>query len=424
MATPFIPIPQGANLGFNTNQQNQNTSFGASPASSTAPLPSLGQTAKAPTLSAPSNAISSNMANPVDTNYFLKPGESINDYNARISSYNTSKSQSSPPPPPPPATPTPQSTTQPTNTNPYTATPPAYGGIIGSLATTASQPSPQFTQAYQDYLNAKNALQQSQAAEYGPEGALPKLAQTPIPLEFQQGRGAVLQQAFQAQQQQYAQSMAGAASVLGAATSQQQAQQQGLGAAAGLTAPQQVTPTNVPFNPVTGTYGSPAATAFGAGTGLQNIGNIEGQINVGQNVAQLNSYLGGAQVVGKNLNDLISSANINPQPITYVNGLLQFGADVMSNPQYRQFAGQLNDFVASLAPILGVGGNVTDMKTQMSNQIVNGLQSGQTIQQVVNYFLDQAKQKIIGLSAGGGAGVGTANTNPTTGLTFGSNIFQ
>lgn len=206
------------------------------------------------------------------------------------------------------------------------------------------------------------------------------------------------------------------------AIAEQQTQQSGLGAAGGLVQPTQAGPTNVPYYPGTGQYGTPAAGAYGTtgSSGLQNVGSIAGQINIGQNVTQLNSYLGGAQVIGSNLNSLISSANINPVGLTYANGLIQFGSKAMSDPNYQKFAGQINDFVASLAPILGVGGNVTDMKTQMSNQIVNGLQSGSTIQQVVSYFLSQAQQKIQGLQAGGGVNTGGTQTGTTFGSFFGS----
>lgn len=209
-----------------------------------------------------------------------------------------------------------------------------------------------------------------------------------------------------------------ATAALGAAQTQAARQAQTAETAAGYIQPQPYGITTTPYAPATNQFGNIAGTA--AGGGLQGVGNVQGQIGIGQNVAQLNSYLGGAQVVGNNLNDLITANNINPTGLTYANGALQFGATLMSDPAYQKFAGQINDFVASLAPILGVGGNVTDMKTQMSNSIVNALQSGSTIKDVVSYFLDQAKQKIGGLSAGGGAGVGSSqgNTQSAGGYNF------
>ena len=298
------------------------------------------------------------------------------------------------------------------NTNPYTSMAPTFAGLVGGIANTAAQPSQQYVDAQKQYLDYQNKIAALQSS-YAQSTA--NLDSEPIDLALASGQQGILSRLEAGKEAALSGQLAGAQAAAQTATGQQATQLGGLESAAGLVAPQQVSPTNVPYNPATGTYGTPASTAYGTGTnGLQAVGNIAGQINVGQNVTQLNSYLGGAQVVGNNLNQLIKDADINPTGITYLNGVIQFGADKMSNPQYREFAGQINDFVASLAPILGVGGNVTDMKTQMSNQIINGLQSGETITQVVDYFLKQAQQKIQGMSAGGGAG-GTQTQTSTGG---------
>lgn len=325
-----------------------------------------------------------------------------------------------------------------------------FPSVVGSLQSMAQTPAPQYNAAQNNSAQAQNALfnavpqqnanvqgatQNIQALqdEYAKQNGI--IGNSPIGLSEQGGEQGLLNQQYATKlgaaqtalqnaltgnaQEQAAFTGAGnlANSSAGIATGQQATQQSGLAAAGGLSQPQQVGPTNVPFNPAEGTYGAPAANAFGQG-GLQGVGALQGQIGVGQNVTQLNSYLGGANVVGQNLQQLIADNNINPTDLTYANQALQFGADKMSNPAYQKFAGQINDFVASLAPILGVGGSATDMKTQMSSQIVNALHSGSTISQVVQYFLDQAKQKVQGLSAGGGAGVGSSPAGG--GTTFGS----
>ncbi len=309
-----------------------------------------------------------------------------------------------------------QGNTQGQNTNPYFANSPSFGGLVGGLATTASSPTPQFTAAENQYNQANQQLQQlqtdaaTQAANIG--GSRTNLAEAG-------GETGILQNLVSGKEAALTGEMSAAQQAAQTATAQQQAQQSGLAAAGGLAQPQQVGPTNVPFNPTTEQYGSPAAGAYGGGNGLQSVGGIQGQMDIGQQVTQLNSYLGGANVVGSNLQKLISDNNINPTGITYANGAIQFGEQQMSNPQYQEFAGQINDFVSSLAPILGVGGSTTDMKTQMSSQIVNALQSGQSINQVIGYFLQQAQQKIQGLSSGGGAGLGSSSSGGS-GNTFGS----
>ena len=295
----------------------------------------------------------------------------------------------------------------------------AQNGLIGTAPSNNADVVAQ-QQKIQDLTNQYNGMSTAisggatNLAEAGGEqGLLQNLYASNLGAE-QQGLANIL--SGNAQQQTAYNEAGGLANTAASnATSQQGTQQSGQAAAARLAQPQQVSPTNVPYNPTSNTYGSPAATAYGSnGTdGLQSVGNISGQIGIGQNVAQLNSSLGGAQVVGQNLNKLISDNNINPTALTFANGALQLGAQYTSNAAYQQFQGQINDFIASLAPILGAGGNVTDMKTQMSSQIVNALQSGQSIQDTVNYFLDQAKQKIGGLSAGGGAGQSNGTNNTT-----------
>ena len=288
---------------------------------------------------------------------------------------------------------------------------PQFPGLVSRLGATAGTSTPEYQAAQEQYLGANQKLadlrQQEAIQNANIMGSRTNLSEAG-------GEQGLLQTLAAGKEAALTGEMSATQAAAQTATGQQQAEQAGLAAAGGLAQPSQAGPTNVPFNPITGEYGTPAAGAFGQG-GLQGVGAIQGQIGVGQNVTQLNSYLGGAQVVGKNLQDLISSANINPVGLTYANGLLQFGAKAMSDPNYQKFAGQINDFVASLAPILGVGGNVTDMKTQMSSAIVNALQSGRTINDVVGYFLDQAQQKVQGLARGGGVGVGGAiNSNGTT----------
>lgn len=305
-------------------------------------------------------------------------------------------------------------------TDPYTNTgAPSYSGLVGSLASTAAQPSQAFTQAQG---TAQDALTQLEASRTNEANALALNSENPIPLEFQQGRGQVLQNQYLGQQDALSNEYNGAVGLENAATGQQGTQQSGLAGAAGLAAPQQVSPTNVPYSPTTGQYGTPAASAYGSGTsnGLQSIGNISGQIGVGQNVTQLNSQLGGAQVVGQNLQNLISQQNINPSGLSVVNGALQFGANQAGNPAYQEFQGQVNDFINSIAPILGgASGATTDYKTQLAGQVVNALASGQSINQVISYFLSQAQQKIQGLSTGGGVN-SAISTQQNSAPTFGS----
>lgn len=184
---------------------------------------------------------------------------------------------------------------------------------------------------------------------------------------------------------------------------------------AGVTAPQAYGPTNVPFYPGQG-YGNPAIGQFSANGsiagGAQGLGNFQGQVGVGQDVAQQNAFLGSAQATGANLQKLITDNNINPQAFTPLNGAIQAAAQYTSNVPYQEFAGQISDFVTKIAPILGgPAGTTTDYKTHLASQILNSWASGQSINDVISYFLNQAKQNIQGYSQGGGATGGTAFGN-------------
>ncbi len=108
-----------------------------------------------------------------------------------------------------------------------------------------------------------------------------------IPLEFQQGRGQVLQQAqLQKEGQlqgilgnlltQRAQQQSGLASAAGIAGNQQSQQQGAIGSAAGLAAPQFPSYTSAQFNPVTGDYGTVGGGKYGSGpAAVSNIQSIQ-----------------------------------------------------------------------------------------------------------------------------------------------------
>lgn len=173
------------------------------------------------------------------------------------------------------------------------------------------------------------------------------------------------------------------------------------------------------MNPLTGQqFGAGGAGQGGAFFG----GQQAGEAAAGQNSAGMVHALGAAQAVGNNLTSLITNANINPADPQFVNSINHFlQTGVASNPQYQQFYGAVNDYVASLAPILGVGGSPTDQKTSMAAQMVSQLASGKSIQQTIAYFDQLAQQKIQGFNQGGNFGTSTGSTG-TSGSTGGSSF--
>lgn len=177
--------------------------------------------------------------------------------------------------------------------------------------------------------------------------------------------------------------------------------------------PGQISPGVSAYNPLTGqNIPGIGANPFGGGY-------VQGQVEAGKTSAGLHTAYGAAQSVGNNLTTLIKSANINPTDPQFLNSINQFlQTGISSNPQYQQFYGTINDYVASLAPILGVGGNQTDQKTSMAAQMVSQLASGKSIIDTIKYFDALAADKINAFdksASGNLAPVGNNSSAPTFG---------
>lgn len=192
--------------------------------------------------------------------------------------------------------------------------------------------------------------------------------------------------------------------------------------AASLAAPQPYSPTTIPYSPSTGTFGPIAANGAtpgpNGGTGGVAAGQIEGQINAGANSVPIAQAIGKAQPVAANLDTLVSTNGINPTDITYANGAINFLKSNFGTPAQQaaitEFNGQVNDLASTLAPALGVpGGATTDFKAQLGQSIVNGLQNGQSVQQAIQYFIQQAGQGAAGSLAAAGNPNGTINSAAT-----------
>jgi hypothetical protein len=286
-----------------------------------------------------------------------------------------------------------------------------YPGLVSTLGQTASQPSAQYTTAENNANAAQADLQQLQSAQTQ-QDALIGGSRTNV--SEAQGEAGLYNTQMIGQENAAATALAGYQNQAGIATGQQSAQQSGLAAAGALAAPQAgQNPLTQSYNPLTNSYSPLAISGAGANaaTDIENYGSLQQQQAIGAAAAQNDSYLGGAQVAASNLQNLITSNNLNPSSLTFANGALQLAGQYTSNPAYAKLPGAINDFVTSLAPILGAGGNVTDAKTQMASQFVQMLQSGSTINDVVQYFTQQAQEKITGMANGGGANIsGTGNT--------------
>jgi len=64
----------------------------------------------------------------------------------------------------------------------------------------------------------------------------------------------------------------------------------------------------------------------------------------------------------------------------------------------------LSEYVNTLAPILGVGGDTTNLKTQIAQGFINAHQSGQSISSVLNGIETLAQQKLQAQQGGSQGG--------------------
>lgn len=141
-------------------------------------------------------------------------------------------------------------------------------------------------------------------------------------------------------------------------------------------------------------FGNPQATgSVGGVTGPAAAGVVQGQANAGQTFAQNNAILGKVQAQLPALSQLINSSGYNSNPFTFANQIQQWASGTLSNSTIPEVQGSLNDIVASLSQVLGVpSSGASDFRTQFAAQIVNGLQSGQSIQQALQFAVNQATQ--------------------------------
>lgn len=201
----------------------------------------------------------------------------------------------------------------------------------------------------------------------------------------------------------------------GAATNEQQTQQSGQGTAAGLIAP---TPANAlgQYNPASGLV-TGYNTGSGMGSGAFSAGGVSNEVNLGQQASTLTATQNQARNITSQLQQTLSqNPDINPSQFSVVNGLLQAGANQIGNPAYQTFSNQINDLISRYSQILTPsGGNVTDLRTQIAQSLINAQANGKSIMQVLQSLDQQASGVISGLNTGGATSNGTNTGSNTSG---------
>lgn len=221
-----------------------------------------------------------------------------------------------------------------------------------------------------------------------------------------------------------------------------------LGTAAGLAAPSVSSYGQTSFNPVTGsfssgngnldpqtaasqlaskvisgqmTYDQAAASLGYAGTaGQQFLNNAIQQSSPNFNIPQANATVAGQQGVAQQVIGMQAANNaakgientitgylaqnpdLNPSKLAAGNFIAQWiQGKQLTDPKYQTLFNYLNEYISTLAPILGVGGDTTNLKTQIAQSFINAQASGESISQVLKSISSLADDKISNFQAGG-----------------------
>jgi hypothetical protein len=102
---------------------------------------------------------------------------------------------------------------------------------------------------------------------------------------------------------------------------------------------------------------------------------------------------------------LSSNPSLNASASTLANAASQWlQGKQLGDPAYQTLFNYLNEYISTLAPILGVGGDTTNLKTEIAQSFVNAKASGQSISQVLNNISKLADDKLANFTSAGQGG--------------------
>jgi hypothetical protein len=193
---------------------------------------------------------------------------------------------------------------------------------------------------------------------------------------------------------------------------------------AGLTAPQQYGPTGIPFSPGTGTVGPLAgtsATSGGNGTGsLANIGALQTTQDQGAQVQNMKGIQTQAQALGTNLTNLISQSGFNSTnggiATSAINGIKQWVNNQSGDPQYKVASDLIQEIASKYSSLLNSSGGTPTDVSNTTQSIINGLASGQSIEQVISSLDKNATDSISALSSAANGNSQSQNTSSNSSI--------
>lgn len=277
------------------------------------------------------------------------------------------------------------------------ATPPVpttFPGLVGSL--TGAGQSAVSTGASQE----KEAFQKAQALQAQLAGSQSNEANTlanmqgnPIPIEFQQGRGNIVQNLYEQQQNALASELQGQSNLAGQGTAIQGQGINALGTATGAAQPQLAgIGSQQYYNPLD-TSSAGASNQYGTGpAAAANVSSIQDHT---KNINDWSAARQSATNIGGQLTSFLQQNQINPSDFNGVNKFLQAIGAQTSSPQYKQFYNLVTDLANTYAPVLGQG-DASNYKVQLAQSLLDGTANGQSIPQILQGLDNQAQAKIQG----------------------------
>jgi hypothetical protein len=247
----------------------------------------------------------------------------------------------------------------------------SFPGLMGSLANLSSVGS-------NDVRNATDALRKFQTG-YGQSVA--DIQNTPIPLEFQQGRQQILQGLYSQQLPAYQEAVSNALASQGQMI-------QGLGTAAGLAAPQSVPLTNQPFYPVEGLYSGGGGGLGARAVQAANVGALQDLVPQYQ---QQQATFQGIKNLEKDLTNFMGVNELNPTTFPIVNqAIATILTRGLGDPQYQQLQNYMAELTNRYAGYFGGTAAPTNMVREITNGLINGNARPEDIMKVLEGLNTQA----------------------------------
>ncbi len=268
-------------------------------------------------------------------------------------------------------------------TQPNTQPDMSRGGITQGLIGYAQGTDPY----YKEMQDIRKKISDIGVEEQRREGAINSEG---IPLWSSQGRNSILRSAAVGQQN----ALTGQLNALQAARGQGESAQ---ASAAGLAQPV----TGIPLGTGSMTYDKNGQPVMNSGSPFQ-AGQVSGEQALGQQYAQNVSANNQAVAVKNQIVNFLNTTPINPSDFTDLNSVVGLLSGKVSDPKYQQLASQLNEYLQTITPILGVGGDSTDYKAGLAQSMLNARMSPEAIVQQLNTLSQTAATKLEQQKLGGG----------------------